>query len=234
VAHDFFERIDAATAPAREKLRATRLGRAMLTATIPLEAYKGYLRETYHFVRHTPRFLAAAASRFDYHLEGVRKRFLAHATEEFGHERLALKDLETLGVDPAAVRASEPLIATSALVAFHYYMAEHVNPVGLFGTIYTLEGLGQSEGAQVCPAIRRALDLPAGAVTFLSSHAELDVAHLAEARKAIAEHVRAPEDARAIIYASRAAFELYAFMFDQIWERFEAAERRSAVAASAT
>lgn len=221
----FFDRIDAETAAARAKLLESRFARSVFTATVPLDAYKGYLQETYHFVRHTPRFLAAAASRFDYGLESVRKRFLKHATEEFGHERFALKDLATLGVNPDLVKVSEPLVATTALVAFHYYMAERVNPVALLGTIYTLEGLGQREGSQAYRAIQESLKLPPSAVTFLSSHAEFDVKHLEEARKTIAENVKSEEDERAIVYASRAAFELYAFMFEQIWERYEAEAR---------
>ena len=226
---DFFARLEAEVAPARRLFLARPLTQKLLNGKVPLEAYKGYLRETFHFVRHTPRFLAAAASRFPYHLEGVRRRFLKHATEEFGHERLALKDLETLGVDPEEVKASEPLVGTTALVAFHYYMAERVNPVGLLGTIYTLEGLGQTEGGRACQAIQRGLGLPAAAVTFLSVHAEGDVKHMEEARKTIVENVESEADIRAIIYSSIAAFRLYGVMFDEIWERFEASVERPSV-----
>jgi pyrroloquinoline quinone (PQQ) biosynthesis protein C len=226
---DFFQRLDAEIGPSRMKLHTSRLGQSMLDGSIPLEAYKGYLRETYHFVRHTPRFLAAAASRFGYELESVRRRFLKHATEEFGHERFCLKDLQTLGVAAEETQQSQPLVATTALISFHYYMAERVNPVALFGTIYSLEGLGQDEGNVVYKRIQKALGLPNTAVTFLSSHAEFDVKHLEEARKTIVEHVHTEEDEKAIIYASKGAFELYAFMFEQIWERYEAMAHATAL-----
>jgi pyrroloquinoline quinone (PQQ) biosynthesis protein C len=225
-APEFFDRLDREVAASRKKLLETRLARSMMDGTVPLEAYKGYLRETYHFTKHTPRFLAAAASRFGDELDAVRRRFLKHTLEEFGHDRFALDDLAALGCDPEEVRASEPLVGTTAMVAFHYYMAEHGNPVGMFGMIYVLESLGQGEGGQAAKQIRERLGIPEAATTFLAEHSVLDVAHLREAKRAILEHVSGEANERAMIYAARAAFELYAFMFDQVWERHESQARK--------
>ncbi len=216
----FLERLEREVLPSREKFFATRLFRGMSTGTCPVGAYKGYLQETYHFVRHTPRFLAVAAARFGYGYEAIRRRFLKHTTEEFGHELFALKDLETLGGDPEQAKKAEPLISTTALVAFHYYWADRVNPVGLFGTIYTLEGLGQGVASGVAEALVKGLKIPKTAVTFLSSHGEFDQKHMAEARQMVEKHVKEEQDERDIVYCSRAAFELYTWMFDQIYDRY--------------
>ncbi len=215
---DFLARLERAVLPSRERLYRTALGRALLEghATIPL--YRGYLRETFHFVRHTPRFLAAAASRFPVELEPVRRRFLHHASEEFGHELLALHDLEALGTPKAETLASEPLVPTTALVAFHYFQAERVNPMGLLGTIYALEGLGQDAGPRVGASLMK-LGIPRKALTFVATHGELDVEHMVEAKKTIEGYVKAKADEDAVSFCARAAFELYAAMFDAIYER---------------
>jgi pyrroloquinoline quinone (PQQ) biosynthesis protein C len=214
----FLTRLEAAIVPARERLYRTGLGSALLNGTVTMPLYKGYLRETYHFVRHTPRFLAAAASRFSTDLELVRKRFLHHAAEEFGHELLAVHDLEALGTPRAETLATEPLIATSALVAFHYYQAERGNPIGLLGTIYALEGLGQNAGPRAAKALA-SLGLPRAATTFITVHGELDVDHMEEAVKTIEQFVKTPEDERVVTYCARAAYELYALMFEAIFDR---------------
>ncbi len=218
---EFFERLEREIAPAKQRFFETRLVREFMAGTVPLEAYKGYLRETYHFTRHTPRFLAAAAVRFGYHLDKARRRFLKHCLEEFGHDQFALDDLAALGENPEEVRASEPLPATRAMVAFHYHMAEHENPLGMFGMIYVLENLGQNEGGVAARRIVEGLGIPESAATFLLRHAELDVAHVREAKRAILETVNTPEDEAAVIYSAKAAFELYAFMFESIWRRYE-------------
>jgi pyrroloquinoline quinone (PQQ) biosynthesis protein C len=220
---DFLDRIEQTIIPARERFYQTRLGSAMLERRCTLPLYKGYLQETFHFVRHTPRFLAAAASRFTPEFEPVRRRFLEHASEEFGHELLALHDLEALGVPKAETLASEPLVPTCALVAFHYYYAERVNPMGLLGTIYALEGLGQDAGPRVAEGLKT-MGLDRKAVTFIATHGELDVHHMVEAKNTIEKYVKSKADEQAILYCARAAFELYSFMFEAIWDKVMAAE----------
>jgi pyrroloquinoline quinone (PQQ) biosynthesis protein C len=114
------------------------------------------------------------------------------------------------------------------MIAWHYYMAERLNPVAMFGLIYVFEGLGQGEGGEAARALAR--NLPPKALTFLAKHAHLDVKHLEEARATMRKHVHSEEDERSIIYAARAALELYTFMFEQIWARYEASARGGAPA----
>lgn len=213
---EFLDRLAQEIIPVRLRLYETRLGSAMLHGGITMPLYRGYLRETFHFVRHTPRFLAAAASRFGLDREPLRRRFLQHAQEEFGHEMLALHDLETVGAPRAETLATEPLVPTAALVAFHYFQAERGDPIGLLGTIFALEGLGQDAGPRVVETLK-AFGLPRGAVTFIATHGELDVDHMVEARKMIEKHVSTAAEERAVTYCARAAFELYTLMFDAIF-----------------
>src|SRR5262249_42469839 len=80
------------------------------------------------------------------------------------------------------------------------------------------EGLGQDAGPRVGASLLK-LGVPKKALTFIATHGELDVSHMVEARRMIEQHVRARPDEEAVAYCARAAFELYAAMFDGIWER---------------
>src|SRR5690606_14851581 len=100
------------------------------------------------------------------------------------------------------------LVSTSAMVAFHYYLAERLDPVGMFGTIWIMESLGQDEAGKV-GEILVAAGYPREACTFLIAHGELDIAHLRDARDTIVRYVKDEKHVADIIYACRAAFDLY-------------------------
>jgi hypothetical protein len=42
---------------------------------------------------------------------------------------------------------------------------------------------------------------------------------MAEARRLLTDHVHDPEDERAIIYACQGGFDLYRYVFDEVWTR---------------
>ena len=62
-------------------------------------AYAGWLAQTYYYVRHSTRLLAAAAARFPHGRAGdtMHHRFGAHIGEEKRHELLCVRDLQALG-----------------------------------------------------------------------------------------------------------------------------------------
>src|SRR5690606_24416532 len=63
------------------------------------KVYGDWLAQTYYYVRHSTRLLAAAAARFPLDERGsaLHYRFAAHIGEEKRHEQLALHDLQQLG-----------------------------------------------------------------------------------------------------------------------------------------
>ncbi len=212
---DIIERIDRGVAGARARFLAAPLMQSLRAGTVSPDLYKAWLRQQFHFTVHTTRFLSVAATRLPYGREALRVRFLKHALEEFGHEEMCRRDLVALGEAPDEVERAVPLPATTALVAFHYFLAERGNPVSLLGTVYTFEGLAEREGGRVAEALQRS-GIPDGATTFLAAHAEIDVKHMEEARRMLREHVSDARDERDIIYASVGGYDLYRILFDEI------------------
>lgn len=206
----------------RRKLYETRLMREVENGTLPLHVYKGFVQETYHYVKHTTRFFVAAASRMPEEYEEIRKNLVEYAADESGHEVYLLNDLKALGSDPEKIRNSEPLVETEALTGYHYYLAMFGNPIGILGNVYAVEGFSNDKSGQAATTLMRTLGLPQKAVTFLTSHGKFDVEHFSNAQRIIEEKITRSEDERAIAYCAKASLDLYAAMYDAIYIHYVA------------
>jgi pyrroloquinoline quinone (PQQ) biosynthesis protein C len=146
-------------------------------------AYADWLTQTYYYVRHSTRLLAAAAARlaFDEASSKLHHRFGAHIGEEAKHELLALHDLRDIGgsLDAAGERDS-----TRMFYEPQYYKIEHEHPVALFGYILVLEAMGPAVGEKLIARLVRAYG--ERCVAFIKLHAREDVDHVAKAVEMVA------------------------------------------------
>ncbi len=205
----------------KQMLYDCRLFNSAMKGKLTSELYKGFLQETYHYVKNTSRFYAAAASRLREEYEEVRKKLLQYAAEENGHEKYLLNDLKFLGVDPDTVIKSEPLVATEALNGFHYYLTTFGNPLGIWGNIYAIEGFSDDAAGVAAKSVMQSLGLGKNAVTFLTSHSAFDIKHFRNAKTVIEKFVNQTDDKRSVIFCARAALELYAYMYDSIYVHYQ-------------
>lgn len=106
--------------------------------------YVGYLRETYHMVRHTPRMLALAAARCEDERRGLRNWFIEQTDEENGHDLFCIKDIRHVGQNPDTVLSVGPMPGAWGLICQNYFMATYGNPAGILGVASITEGLGAS------------------------------------------------------------------------------------------
>ncbi|MEY4513589.1 MAG: hypothetical protein RLZZ450_5711 [Pseudomonadota bacterium] len=142
------------------------------------QAYGDWLAQTYFYVRHSTRLLAAAAGRFPQGDRGdaLHYRFASHIAEEKRHERLAVHDLQQLGL---ALSQFPERHATRLFYEPQYYKLEHESPATLFGYILPLEAIGPAYGKQVCSMVVAEFGPKCDA--FLRVHAEEDDDHIAKA-----------------------------------------------------
>jgi len=206
--------------PSRVRLYSTRLMKEVEDGTLPLSVYKGFVQETYHYVKHTTRFFVAAASRMPEEYERSRKDLIEYAADESGHEVYLLNDLKALGMSPEEVKRSEPLIETEALTGFHYYLAMFGNPVGIWGNVYAVEGFSNDKSSKAAETLMSSLHLPKAAVSFLVSHGKFDVGHFNNAKDIIEKKIVSQEDERAVAYCARASLELYATMYEAVYSHY--------------
>jgi hypothetical protein len=182
-----------------------------------VDAYAGWLTQTYFYVSHSTRLLAAAAARFDRDPRGdaLHYRFVAHIREERRHEQLALTDLKRLG------RPTDKLVEYPSTRLFYepqYYKIDHVSPVVLFGYILPLEAIAPECGRAILPLLQSAHN--ERAVTFLQVHTDEDPDHI---QKALAALEQATARERAFIRDNmEQTAAAYVHMLSEIRERASA------------
>lgn len=144
-------------------------------------AYAEYLAQTYYYVCHSTRLLAASASRFSQEDQNLHKRFINHISEENSHELLALRDLQKLGYN---INDFSELPQTKTLYEIQYYKIEHCDPAALMGYIVALEAL--AAGSEI-KRIKEKVTALYGkdCAKFIQVHADNDPDHIEKAMKVV-------------------------------------------------
>ena len=130
-------------------LRDFKIGISQMTEAISSypwqdpEAYALYLSQTYYYVLHSTRLLALSAAHMKVSDNTFHRRFLEHASEEKGHDLMALKDLEVLGF---RLEDFPELPHTRMFWETQYYKIEHNDPLSLLGYVIALEALASEHG----------------------------------------------------------------------------------------
>lgn len=139
------------------------------------EVYADWLAQTYHFVCHSTRLSALGASKLSVD-DPVGKRMAAHAIEEKGHHTLALKDLESLGMN---IPDFPPHGVTNAFYQAQYYKVIFEEPHFLLGQIFMLEALAVEVGQWMYKVVKNAHGEKAS--RFVKVHAFEDAKHVEKA-----------------------------------------------------
>jgi pyrroloquinoline quinone (PQQ) biosynthesis protein C len=180
-----------------------------------LAIYRRYLTNVFHYACHSAEVIALAGARCARSHPDASRYLLHHAEEEMGHEAWALDDLSALGIDEAAVRASRPVPACAAMIAFEYYVAGRANPIGLFGWLYVLEAMGDDLGKRVSAGLQRSAGSKRG-TRFIEGHGVADHEHTADLTQVISRHITAQEDVAEVNHVADVSADLYVRMFEQI------------------
>ena len=210
----FHDQLVAATAAAREALYAVPAIRECLAGHVTRTRYAAFLREAFHHVKHTVPLLRACGARLPQARGELRAALAHYIEEEQGHDQWILEDIAACGEDAAAARTSRPSAATQAMVDYAYDYVRHRNPAGLLGMVHVLEGTSSALATRAAQMIQRSLGLPAAALTYLSSHGELDRAHVKFFETLVN---RLPEsDQAAVTEVAQNIYRLYADLFRKL------------------
>jgi pyrroloquinoline quinone (PQQ) biosynthesis protein C len=200
------------TTPDREFLLSAPVIQRALAGDVTRELYVAFLTQAYHHVRHTVPLLMAVGARVPDRHAWLRDAILHYLEEEAGHDQWILNDIERAGGDRAAAAASEPAVATEAMVAYAYDTVMRGNPLGFFGMVHVLEGTSVALALNAAGRIQQALQLPSNAFTYLKSHGELDQQHINDLA-GILEQFTDDADRQAVIRCARGIYWLYGQMF---------------------
>lgn len=212
----FFISLVELTDASRRELEIVPKVHAMIHHGLPLAEYRAFLHDLYHIVWHFCPIMAAAAARCDDRHRDVRLDLYARIEEEKGHETWVLEDIEAVKGDVAAARTLPPSAPVQAMIAFNYHGADRVHPCSVLGMLYTLEVVSSVYGGRVADSIAKALgrDVDGGGFKFLSSHATMDVDHMARLNLLV-RTIDDPLAQQAVVNSTRVNFFQFCRMFDE-------------------
>jgi pyrroloquinoline quinone (PQQ) biosynthesis protein C len=212
----FFITLVELTDASRRELETIPKVHTMVHHGLTLPEYKAFLHDLYHVVWHFCPIMAAAVARCSDRFRGVRYELYERIQEEKGHEAWVLEDIEAMGGDVPSAAANPPSAPVQAMIAFNYFAAERVHPCSVLGMLYMLEVVSSVYGGRVSDSIARKLgrDVDAGGFKFLSSHATMDLDHMAKLNRL----VKTIDDADAqssIVNSTRVNFYQFGRMFGE-------------------
>jgi hypothetical protein len=148
-----------------------------------IERYRHLLLELYQIVWHFNPTCAAAASRLSDDQRAIRYFLYEHTHKESGHEVWVANDLEAVGVKGIEISNHRGSADTLALIGFNYWNVDRREPASVLGMMYVLEVIASVYGGPFSAAVKESLLLQGeSGVSFISSHATMDVEHMAELR----------------------------------------------------
>lgn len=212
---NFFDRLEAETAAERMALYSVPQILDGLQGRISRETYLAYLAEAYHHVSHTVPLLKLARSRMDEAHGAFARALDDYVEEETGHEAWILRDIANGGGDPEAVQNGPPREATELMVAYAYDYVGRINPMGMFGMVFVLEGTSVALATHGASAVASSLGLGPECFSYLTSHGALDQEHMTFFA-GLMEQVTDPADQAAIIHMARRMYGLFAGVFRSI------------------
>lgn len=209
---NFMERLQSETSEERDFLLSSPIISRCLSGDISLYEYVAFLSQAYHHVKHTTPLLMAVGARLPEEKEWLREAVAEYIQEELGHQEWILNDIAACGIDKEDVRHSQPSPATELMVAYSYDTVQRINPLGFFGLVHVLEGTSITTADAAANSIKKALDLPEGAFTYLRSHGALDQEHV-KFFETLMKQIIDPDEQRQIIHSAKMFYQLYANIF---------------------
>ncbi len=206
---NFYETLARETAPQRQALYTAPQLISGLKGNISRGTYIAYLTQAYHHVKHTVPFLMAMGARLPESKSWLRGAIAEYIEEEIGHEEWILNDITAAGGDREAARASRPHRETELLIAYNYDYIARKNPVGFLGMVFMLESTSTEIATAGADALKKGLNLPQNAFTYLYSHGSIDLDHLEFFKKTVGM-IDDPADRDAIIDVAQNTFFLFA------------------------
>lgn len=175
--------------------------------------------QMYHYVKYTVPVFKEALARApagDEHAP-LRGMLAFFASDEEGHEKIALRDLAALGYDPEACAATLPLPTTLNLHGANRLALEEYGPYYLVGETYATETVGADMSAAIHAALSEKPELRAG-LRFYDVHGEADVVHAAKSTEILVHALGRAENRRPLLLGCLTAWRNLSQLAAEVWK----------------
>lgn len=184
--------------------------------TITREGYLCLLRNIRQQVVEGGRWIALTASSMSLPLFIVRSALIRHAAEEHRDYQMLEKNYVEAGGDLRDIESATKNVGSEAFSSYMFHQASQPDPLGLFGAMFIIEGLGTARAASWASKLRTTLDLPEGAVSFLAYHGHNDDSHYDKLRAVLSAPFIDEHAARAIVKTARTVARLYCLQLEEL------------------
>jgi len=144
---------------------------------LSVEQYQQWMENWIPQVREGSFWMRTAISNLSTKFEGIRELIEEHAGEEQFDFKVLYADYQNAG-GKKEIDQLKRNPGGEALNSYMYERAKSVNPLGLLGGIFIIEGTGQKIIPTLLPFLKRSLNLQMNVFKFLEYHGENDVKHL--------------------------------------------------------
>ncbi len=213
----FYKQLLEATEEKKQYLLSAPIIEDVLNGNFTIHTYVAFLSQAYHHVKHTAPLLMKAGGELKAHQGWILKTLGDYIQEEMGHEAWILDDIEACGFNRESFANEAAPFQSEMMVAYLYDYVSRNNPMGIFGMVLVLEGTSSSLAPAVGKIVQDKLNLPDNAMTYLTTHGELDQSHIAYF-EGVMNQVSNKEDQAAIIHVANRVYQLYGDVYRAIPE----------------
>ncbi len=202
----------------RSRMWRTKLIRQITTGQLTIEQYRRWMECWVPQVREGTLWMRRAVDNLEGEYEPLKALILQHASEEQFDYRILFNDYRQAGGTATHVDALKRNSGGEALNAYMHSRAGMLNPVGLLGGIYIIEGTGQRIIPALMPMLRRQAGLSDKQLNFLRYHGENDESHLQRWLSAVktAAEIGGDDACADILSTARAVADLYALQMEHV------------------
>lgn len=215
---NFFKELDAVVDSGWDKIKKGRYWSHSLEQPITIELYQQVMLQVYHYTRYNSINQAACAFSADPGQTTLLRFVYKHALEELGHEKMVIRDLESIGALPASLPA--PLPPTQALIAYLNDVAIRLGPIARLGYSYWAEEV-YDHIQPILNKFRVDLGLKDEQMTFFVAHSTIDEKHSEEVRLAMQRGVKTDEERAQIKDVARVTLYLTGQLLEESLLEYE-------------
>jgi 3-oxoacyl-[acyl-carrier-protein] synthase-3 len=188
----------------------------LVSGQFTVEKYQNWTAQWIPQVKEGSLWMREAAASLQGEFASLAGLIELHADDE-QHDFKFLYDNYKSAGGVAPIEALQRNPGGEALNRYLHALAAQTNPVGLLGAIYIIEGTGQRIVPALLPLLRKQVNLPAAAFSFLEYHGENDQHHLSRWLSAVELTLAIdPQAAQAIYTTAKHTAQLYLMQFEHI------------------
>lgn len=214
----FYKELDKHVEAGWEQIKQGQFWTFCMDNTMPVELYQLVMLQIHHYTRFNSINQAACAYNTDMNETALLRFVYKHASEELGHERMVIRDLESIGAMPKTLPS--PLPPTQALISYLNDVALRMGAIPRLGYSYWAEEV-YDHIQPLLDKFRADLKLQDNNMSFFVAHSHIDAKHSEEVRQAMEKAVKTDAQKQQVIDVCKVTLYLTGQLLEEAYRVYE-------------